>query len=261
MKQLFESLNKMSEYIKVDLVHNLYKNKVWKEIKLNKFDTIENIKNKIYIHTGTPVSDMKLYAYDYSNVEQTQVFLGDNHRCLNDYNVQDTYIIYIHANEGNPSNSIYNIDDEEILKNMKDFKYQISEDAYNKRQNSMRNFLKQLRKKKAEETVMTQSSTEANSITENATKIYDQEMYKIGNRCRVKMGDRRGILKFIGNLKNKTEIFVGVDLDEPLGNSDGTYQKQFLFECKGDKYGYLGNINSIEIGDFPPIDFMNLEEF
>ncbi|CRG99279.1 tubulin-specific chaperone, putative [Plasmodium relictum] len=245
----------MNDYIKVDLVHNLYKNKKWTEIKLNKFDKIENIKKKIYTHTGTPYDNMNLYAYDELNIEKTQVFLNNDKLCLNDYNVKDSYIIYIQEKSKTFTNDLYNIDDEENLEKLKHLKYQIKEEDYNKRQDSMRTFLRKLREKKKEENI------KLNDNNQNAHNIYDHELYKIGNRCRVKMGDRRGTLKFVGNLKNNSEFFVGVDLDEPLGNSNGFYHNEFLFECKGDKYGYIGNINSVEMGDFPPFDIMNLEEF
>lgn len=251
----------MTEYIKVDLIHNLYKNKVWKEIKLNKYDTIENIKKKIYVHTGTPYDDMKLYAYDELNIEQTQVFLGDNNLCLHDYNVKDNYIIYVYEQKQSLGD-IYNIDDEYVLEQLKDRKYKISEEAYAKRQDSMRNFLKKIREQKKKETTEQQYS-EANNdtnCTDKSKVTYDTELYKIGNRCRVLIGDRRGVLKFIGHLKNKKEVYVGIDLDEPLGNSDGFYQKDLLFECKGEKYGYLGLLSSIEMGDFPPTDIFNMEE-
>lgn len=266
----------MAEYIKVDLIHNLHKNKVWKEIKFNKYETIENVKKKIYSHTGTPCDDMKLYAYDDLNIKQTQMFLGDNNLCLNDYNVRDNYIIYVYETGRHLDKDIYNIDDEQILEQLKDRKYKISEAAYENRQDSMRNFLKKLREQKKKEKQKEEGGEEGKgeegknlcldtihvaSTDVHNTKVYDKELYKIGNRCRVTIGDRRGVLKFIGNLKNNDEIYVGLDLDEPLGNSDGFYKKQLLFECKGDRYGYLGLINSIEMGNFPPIDILNMEEF
>lgn len=270
----------MAEYIKVDLIHNLHKNKVWKEIKFNKYETIENVKKKIYSHTGTPCDGMKLYAYDDLNIKQTQMFLGDNNLCLNDYNVRDNYIIYVYETGPHLDKEIYNIDNEQILEQLKDRKYKISEEAYENRQDSMRNFLKKLREQKKKEKHKEEGGAGGESgegraggknlgldISDGTSthfdniNMYDKELYKIGNRCRVIIGDRRGVLKFIGNLKNNNEIYVGLDLDEPLGNSDGFYKNQFLFECKGDRYGYLGLINSIEMGGFPPIDILNMEEF
>ncbi|SBT87724.1 tubulin-specific chaperone, putative [Plasmodium malariae] len=293
----------MSDFIKVDLTHNLYRNKKWKEIKLNKFEKIENIKRKIYTHTGTPHDNMNLYAYDELNIENTQVFLNNDQLCLNDYNVRDNYTIYIQEmNNSSANDIIYNIDDAEKLEKLKHLKYEINEENYNKRQDTFRTFLKKLKdtKKgnitKKEHTdvlntnvlntnvlntnvlntnvlntnvlntnVLNTDVLNTNALNTNAqgtyNNTYDKEVYKVDTRCRIKMGDRRGVLKYIGNLKNNNELYVGIDLDEPLGNSDGMYKNQFLFECKGDKYGYIGHINSIEMGNFPPFDIMNLEEF
>ncbi|GAW80134.1 tubulin-specific chaperone [Plasmodium gonderi] len=257
----------MNDFIKVDLVHNLYKNKKWREIKLNKYEAIENIKKKIYTHTGTAWDNMNLYAYDELNIENSQVFLSNDQFCLNDYQVKDNYTIYIQEkNNPVPSDIIYHIDDTEQLEKLKHLKYEMKEEDYDKRQDTFRNFIKKIRSKEGvnreKNAPVGENYQNVNALNENTSNnMYDQEIYKIGNRCRIKIGDRRGVLKFIGKLKKGNEISVGVDLDEPLGNSDGTYQKKYLFECKGDKYGYIGNINSIEVGDFPSFDIMNFEEF
>ncbi|SOV76128.1 tubulin-specific chaperone, putative [Plasmodium sp. gorilla clade G3] len=262
----------MNDYVQVDFVHNMFKNKTWREIKLNKFDSIKNIKKKIYTHTGTSYDNMNLYAYDQNDIDNTQVFLSNDEYCLNDYNVKDNYIIYIQEKNKtyNSDDIIYNIDDEQKLQKLAHLKYTMNDEEYDKRPDNIRNFLKKLREKNITQTNLSNQQEENNSKNNDYDPIsssnilnnsYDQELYQIGKRCRIKLGDRRGILKFVGNIKNNNDLFVGVDLDEPLGNSDGMYKKKKLFECKGDKYGYIGNINSIEVGDFPPFDIMDLEEF
>ena len=47
--------------------------------------------------------------------------------------------------------------------------------------------------------------------------------------------------------------FVGVKLDEPLGNSNGTVKGVKYFQAE-DKYGSFVRPNVIEIGDFPVLD-------
>ncbi|CAG9480344.1 tubulin-specific chaperone, putative [Plasmodium vivax] len=261
----------MSDFVKVDLVHNLYKNKKWREIKLNKFESIENVKKKIYTHTGTPHNHMDLYAYDELNVESSQVHLRNDHMCLNDYQVRDNYTIYVQDKKNAiPNDIIYQMDDDEKLNQLRHLKYEMKEEDYEKRQDTFRNFIKKFRARgeaaPSGEGHPNREGHPNGEIHPNGedplhNPPYDEQTYQIGNRCRIKIGDRRGVLKFVGKLKKGNEISVGVDLDEPLGNSDGTYQKKFLFECKGSKYGYLGNINSIEVGDFPPFDIMALDEF
>lgn len=47
--------------------------------------------------------------------------------------------------------------------------------------------------------------------------------------------------------------WVGVKLDEPTGNSNGTVKGKQLFECP-DKFGIFVRPNECTVGDFPPID-------
>lgn len=173
----------MNAYIKVDLIHNLYKNKKWVEIKLNKFDTLNNIKKKIYGHTGTLTNNMKLYAYNELDIENTQIHLNDNNLSLNDYGVKDNYIIYIH--EINPTfhnDIIYNIDDDKNLEKLKHLKYEINDKDYDKRQDSFRKFIQKIKQNKKNISPKNQEENVQN-LNHN---LYDNELYKIGNRCRIK---------------------------------------------------------------------------
>lgn len=47
---------------------------------------------------------------------------------------------------------------------------------------------------------------------------------KIGDRCLVEPGDRRGIVKFVGHADTLAPGFwIGIEYDEPLGKHDGMY--------------------------------------
>ena len=47
---------------------------------------------------------------------------------------------------------------------------------------------------------------------------------KVGDRCEVEPGEKRGVVKFVGRAESLAPGFwVGVQFDEPLGKHDGKY--------------------------------------
>lgn len=47
---------------------------------------------------------------------------------------------------------------------------------------------------------------------------------KVGYRCEVEPGEKRGVVKFVGRAETLAPGFwVGVQYDEPLGKHDGMY--------------------------------------
>ena len=78
---------------------------------------------------------------------------------------------------------------------------------------------------------------------------------KIGDRCEIKENQVRGAIKFIGKIKTHGfGYFIGVCLDEPSGNGNGSVDGICYFQCPN-KYGIFLRPNEITVGDFPEIDF------
>lgn len=91
---------------------------------------------------------------------------------------------------------------------------------------------------------------------------------EVGLRCRVGHDDsRRGTVRFAGEIpglggtREAGCIWVGVELDEPVGRNDGTVnvetedgrqQPRRVFDCK-DKYGVLARPEKVQVGEFPPL--------
>lgn len=47
---------------------------------------------------------------------------------------------------------------------------------------------------------------------------------KVGDRCQVEPGEKRGVVKFVGQAETLAPGFwVGIQYDEPLGKHDGMY--------------------------------------
>ena len=48
--------------------------------------------------------------------------------------------------------------------------------------------------------------------------------FQLGDRCQVQPGDKRGVVKYVGQAQNLGPGFwIGVQYDEPLGKHDGMY--------------------------------------
>jgi tubulin-specific chaperone B len=104
-------------------------------------------------------------------------------------------------------------------------------------------------------------------------KEMQRRAIKVGLRCRVGGDDgRRGVVRFTGEIvglggqREEGCLWVGVELDEPVGRNDGSVavevvgedgktkqETKMVFECR-DKYGVLARPEKVEVGIFPPLD-------
>eukprot|EP01084_Bolivina_argentea_P255992 430824_1 len=67
----------------------------------------------------------------------------------------------------------------------------------------------------------------------------------IGDRVKVKDKRQHGILRFVGITEFDKGSFYGVELEEPLGENDGSVNDRQYFECS-DYYGIFCKLNNIE---------------
>ena len=92
---------------------------------------------------------------------------------------------------------------------------------------------------------------------------------KVGDRCQIAPGKRRGSIAWIGKGKERdTNVeeekialrpgyWVGIKFDEPVGRNDGTLHGRKYFECES-KFGSFVRPDKVTIGDFPEQDYDNL---
>jgi tubulin-folding cofactor B len=141
-------------------------------------------------------------------------------------------------------------------------KYKMTDDDYSKRKGSVRQFIQDKRKQdpnwkpgKAKQTTMGVAPAE-----ELPTGPETVQGIEVGARCQVMPGERRGTVKFVGEVeKLKEGYWVGVLLDEPLGSNDGTVKGTRIFECPGDCFGAFVRGRNCTVGDFPEKDLMDEE--
>ena len=85
---------------------------------------------------------------------------------------------------------------------------------------------------------------------------------KVGDRCEVTLGGKRGEVKFVGKIPAIAPgWWVGVQYDEPVGKNDGTVKGNRFFECPP-KYGGFLRPDKLQVGDYPELDdlFASSEE-
>ena len=75
------------------------------------------------------------------------------------------------------------------------------------------------------------------------------------------MGERRGEIAYVGKVAGMGAGFwLGVRLDEPTGENNGTYKGKQYFEAM-DKCGVFVRPMDLQVGDFPEKDiFDELED-
>ena len=78
-------------------------------------------------------------------------------------------------------------------------------------------------------------------------------------RCEV-VGGRRGEVAYVGKVAALDKgYWVGIKLDEPSGDSDGTCGKKKYFEA-GNRFGLFCRPGSVKTGDYPEIDEFDDDE-
>jgi len=224
-----------SDYVKVN-VTNSQNSAVSLEQKFAKSLTIEELKNKLEIITGGCASTMQLDLYS-----------GDKFITkLNDGTILGSYPIEndmrIHA--------IYSIS--YIAENVP--KFEMSDEQYKEKQNTVRDFLKKNNLGKYNEDEQLKMAERKRIQAEEEERL--ASLATIGSRCMVTAkGPRRlGTVMYNGPLEGKSGIFIGVQFDEPLGVNDGTVNGKRYFECQP-KYGSFVPVANVTIGDFPPENY------
>lgn len=204
---------------------------------------IRELKEKLEIITGCSATTMLLELYSGDKLINK---LTDDSAFLGFYSPQDGMRIHV-----KDKSSSYNLEENVP-------KFELSDEQYESRRESLRHFLKQnkMGKYNEEETKKMQEQAELQKKIE-AEMV---EKINIGNRCKVTVKGkptRVGTVRYKGLLEGKTTVFIGVEFDEPLGNNDGSVNGVKYFECPP-KYGSFVPPIAVEVGDFPPED--NLDD-
>jgi tubulin-folding cofactor B len=200
------------------------------ERRFSKSMTIAQVKQRLVAITGSQSIQLKL------KVNETTIFLDDDDKMLGYYPVKDYSSLVVV--DLNPS---FDYNDTSKVQKM-----EMADDEYDQLPNSVRQFKKNMK--------LGRFSDNAKTWEEEARAI------PLDSRCLVVNDEleKRGQVKYVGNLDKKFGYFIGVCLDEPLGKNNGSVNGKRYFECMNN-HGVFVRPNSVIVGDYPMEDL--LEEF
>ena len=128
-------------------------------------------------------------------------------------------------------------------------KYQISETEYNKRDDTFRKF--KANKMKYDPNFA--AALNSKKIPADFCQV-EAEAIILNIRCQLNIGGARGNVKFTGKVPGLGGgYWVGIQLDEPTGDCDGSHKGKKHFECQNG-FGKFCRPTDIQTGDFPPLD-------
>jgi len=140
--------------------------------------------------------------------------MSDNDSQLGNYSVHDYYTVHIIDLDPTTIN----------FDNLEDIpKYRISEESYNARPNTFRRFKKE------------QMRNNPDFMKPKIPEDYLEDLakqFQVGTRCRVIPQSVEGTVKYVGRVPQaQPGFYLGIDLDDPLGQNDGSVEGVYYFEC------------------------------
>ncbi|KAL6478628.1 hypothetical protein MHYP_G00120610 [Metynnis hypsauchen] len=213
--------------------------------RFNRGITIAEFKSKLELVIGCPAASMDLQLF--STSDKFLQNLNDNEALLGSYPVDDDCRIHVIDRSGTLTGAFSDLSKVE--------KYEISEEAYQKRADSLRNFKKNMKVGQFNEENMGKRE-EAHAQKEEEEKAALASI-TVGKRCQVQVAGQPtkiGTVMFVGTTDFKPGYWVGVKYDEPLGKNNGSVNGKQYFECEP-KYGAFVKPLSVTVGDFPEEDY------
>ncbi|XP_048474113.1 tubulin-folding cofactor B [Rhincodon typus] len=134
-------------------------------------------------------------------------------------------------------------------------KYEMSNEAYDKRTDSMRLFLKRSKLGLYNEEQKAKNQIELERRVQEEKALADAIL--VGARCEVVISgqpSKRGTVMYVGQTDFKPGYWIGLKYDEPLGKHDGSVNGKRYFQCQF-KYGAFVKPQSVTVGDYPEEDY------
>ncbi|KAF7012668.1 hypothetical protein CFC21_026835 [Triticum aestivum] len=213
------------------------------DIRVSQQTTVEALKDKLWKKTGTAVGSMRLELRDEAGARVAD--LDRDAAPLAAYSPYDGYRLHIIDLDPSSVTSGGWLEDTSLVE-----KYTISDEAYNKLGTNFRKF----KEKMVSKTPVSDDKQSDNQMEELCANI------KVGDRCEVEPGAKRGTVKFVAKAEALGRGFwVGVQYDEPLGKHDGMVKGVRFFECP-QGHGAIVRPEKVKVGDFPERDPFDDEE-
>jgi len=217
-------------------------NKYGVERRFDRGMTISSLKSKLELVTGAFAGTMQLSVY---KDDKLICKLDNDDALLGSYHIDDG--MTLHAEDKT-------LKADEYLDTSKVEKFEISEEDYKKRTDSVRAFKERNKLGQFNEEEMKQKAEEAR-LKEEAEEAKAKTL-NVNDRCEARVPGqpkRRGVIRYVGKTDFKPGQWVGVQYDEPHGKNNGSVGGRKYFECP-DKYGGFVRPSNVEAGDFPEED-------
>lgn len=229
-------------FVRLDVTHSNLEQK-WHDLMFALDMTVGEVKAKLYRHGGTSCCAQELFL---RRGPGDTIFMHDDNLTLGHFGTCSGMAIHIKDTDPHSISANGGLENVSLVQ-----KYMMDDDEYDRRENTVR------AQKRAEQAARAQQKAAelaANPKPERPETPRDvAEKYPIGGRCEINPGGRRGEVAYVGKIKGGEGTWIGVRLDEPLGQNDGTKDGKRYFECQP-KYGAFGRIENVEVGDFPEVD-------
>uniref|UniRef100_UPI00398E55A1 tubulin-folding cofactor B n=1 Tax=Pristiophorus japonicus TaxID=55135 RepID=UPI00398E55A1 len=215
------------------------------EKRFNRGITVSELKCKLELIVGSVASCMELQLF--GTDDKFIGLLSQDDALLGSYPVDDNCRIHVIDESGVKLGEFEDVS--------KVIKYEMSNEAYEKRTESARLFLKRSKlglyneeKKAKEESELMQREQEEKVLA---------DAILVGARCEVVISGqptKRGTVMYVGQTEFKPGYWIGLKYDEPLGKHDGSVNGKKYFECQY-KYGAFVKPQSVTVGDYPEDDY------
>lgn len=252
--------------LRLDVTHSNLEQR-WHDILFHVDQTIMDVKVKLYRHGGSSVAYQELYLRKGGG---DTVFLMDDDKTLGYYGARSGMEIHIKDLDPHSISLHGGLEDVSQVE-----KYVMDDEEYDKMKNTVRAIKREREAKRmAEEAAKAAAGGEGDDAEDlgavageaaaknEMTRDEIEAAFPVGGRCEVTPGGRRGVIRYAGPLIAAKGQWIGIGLDEPLGNNDGTKDGKRYFECAGPKYGCFAKPANVLVGDYPERDpFASDDEF
>lgn len=207
--------------------------------------TIGYLKQRLEQITGIECQYMALHHYPNGNSNEYKMIGDKDDSTLAEYNIAP--YSRIHVMDLDPNSKLKQLSQVSATQ-----EFQLSEEEYNKRADSVLQWKKQQQLGRFDPAY---NDSKKRAQEENEQKAQN---IQVGQRCRVINieGERRGVVKFVGRipeLDKGESVWTGVEFDEPVGKNNGTIGTLRIFDAKPN-HGSFVRPKQVEVGDFPELD-------
>ncbi|KIK57057.1 hypothetical protein GYMLUDRAFT_772417 [Collybiopsis luxurians FD-317 M1] len=169
--------------------------------------TIASLKSKLELFTGIPASNQSISVLNSETDPTVVAQLSDDSKPIGFYSVKDWQVLKV--DDLNPSASFTG----QLTDVSQVEKFELSDAAYAERNDSV------LAYKQRHKVGRFASKTE--EVKESVPADIS-----VGSRCQVESSEpglsKRGTVRFVGETKFASGVWVGVEYDEPFGKNDGS---------------------------------------